>query len=302
VSVKKIFSNKDTVLITVILVVCAVAGNLFLDNINRGNTTISVNECANIQQSFFQDIGKFCKTSEKPARQYGWPLIVKKTEAYGSRTATSHQYSIASARSGSHISLNSLLLMLFGAALYAVLKPRVSTILIRGRPQESPIISTSDFFNEPGLTSIYRGDFSGYKLNLLTNKTGRVMLNVSLHRNTNFHLLAFGARAKTSLPLSSGNSHGLQEIVLEGDFPSHFQIYCKPGYQNQTLQILEPVTMQYLATFCKSYDLEIFNDVLYVTKAQGAEDEADSTTIVEDTKKLLEYHGKKFDRLNRQNI
>ncbi len=55
--------------------------------------------------------------------------------------------------------------------------------------------------------------------------------------------------------------------------------------------------MQYLAEFCKSYQFEIFEDTVYVSKGVNAVDSSDSTTLVQDTKKLITYHGKLFDGL-----
>jgi hypothetical protein len=280
--------------LALITVTAALIGGLVLDNVYRGKTTATVDTCPKLSVLFYSD--PKCKSTQVTASQHGWPFIVKKIGNFGDGNGVVFQNGFELSRDG-QLSINTALAMFVGVVVYLTL---LKNLIYRWQPsiyRDAPIISSSDFLSEPGLTSLYKGTFSGKKLNLLTNSTGRVMLNVDLGKNSHVHLLAFGAKAESSVFRESIASRGLQEIVLEGDFPEYFKIYCTPGQQIHTLQVLEPVTMAYLVDFCKSYDLEIYKDVLYVAKAQGAEDSDDTTTVVEDTKKLLEYHGVKLMRL-----
>jgi hypothetical protein len=293
---RRVFRNADYFPIIGILLFSTLVSSFALDRVYRGESTIITNSCNGLGFTQIFTNKESCANVERKAELRGWPIIVNKTEINSRKPQVRWQNSIALQRDV-YLTANMLLLTTLSIAGYVLVRPKLSLKLSKGQKGTYPIISASDFLSESGLVSMHQESFDGYKLNLLTNRSGRVMLNITLPKNTKLHLLAFGKLGETSLAYTQNISSDLQKIVLEGDFPSYFNIYCTKGRQNEVLRILEPVTMQYLAKFCKSYELELYNEVLYVSKAEDAQDSSDNTTLVQDTKHLLSYHGKRLLRM-----
>lgn len=157
--------------------------------------------------------------------------------------------------------------------------------------KDFPILSSSDMLAANNLTSMHQDTFGDFPYNFLTNSAGKIMLVVTLPRDSGLHIMAIGAASLGSLgPLSLQNNPFLEQMVLEGDFPENFQIYCTPGKQIELLQLLDPATMADLVDYCRSYQFELYRDTLYVAQAEEASDENDETTLFEDTKNLLQKH------------
>ena len=64
-------------------------------------------------------------------------------------------------------------------------------------------------------------------------------------------------------------------------------LYCSPEKEVELRQLLDPANMARLVDFCKSYDLEIFYDTLYICQAEGARDAGDQTTMVKDLEDFI---------------
>lgn len=295
----KIFKKAELPIVALICVCCALFSAVTLDRVYRGQTESIVNGCTTFDKRL-TNIGPCQRTALTD--DYGWPLVSRRvdTNPNTKKTRTFHQNSIELARNSSvYLTYNAAILSVLVIVIYAVYLRFVKHHLRDGQDagSESPIISSYYLLGNGGLVSLGQGEQDGHKYNLLSNSSGRVMMHVTLNANSKIHLVAVGHLSKSELPFTESLEHSLRKIVLEGDFPSYFKVYCTPGKENEVLQILEPVTMQYLADFCKSYQFEIFHDTLYVAKAEGALDKSDSTTLVADVFKLLKYHGDRFGRL-----
>ncbi len=165
---------------------------------------------------------------------------------------------------------------------------------------DEPIISAADMLADYGLQQLDKGHMAGYPYLLLTNKSNRVMLHITLPEVSELHLVAVGAKSRQSSPIARLiRGHFLEPVGLEGDFPKDFYLYCTPGHQTEIRQVFEPVTMAYVMEFCRSYRIELFQDTFYIAQADQTEDQRDTTTMVEDAKHLLERHGDLLARLSR---
>jgi hypothetical protein len=61
--------------------------------------------------------------------------------------------------------------------------------------------------------------------------------------------------------------------------------------------LFTPDIMALFVDFCRSYDLELFHDTLYITKAKDAIDTDDQTTLVTDVTTFLQKTGPSLQRL-----
>ena len=65
----------------------------------------------------------------------------------------------------------------------------------------------------------------------------------------------------SSIPMPIG---GGQQLQLEGDFNSHFTLYCPRGYERDALYIFTPDLMALLIDESGDFDVEIVDDMLFV--------------------------------------
>ena len=167
-----------------------------------------------------------------------------------------------------------------------------------GNDEDEPIISSADLLGATGLQSMATGMMGDYLYNLMTNDVGRVMMMITLNRNTYIHIVAIGSHSglQSSLKLGSARQW-LEPVSLEGDFPDHFEMYCSKGAQVQTRQVFGPETMAKFVDFCKSYNFELFNESVYISVAENADDPDDDTSMVADITNFLEHNRKVFERL-----
>ena len=293
----KILKRSDVFPLISVVITCAIVSVFTFDKVYRGQADYTTNECSQFLQTQTSRFG-LCDDNKNSYNDYGWPISTKSVEIVsGSSKPHIIRRNYIEIDEGIYLSYNVIILILAGAGACLLYLKYIKSKLDAGLNDNLPIISSYDLLSEGDVHSINNGEIAGYKYNLLFNKAGRTMMNVSLRHNSKIHLVALGVKSDGSLPFTENLNSRLSELTLEGDFPSYFKVFCTPGKENEVLQILEPVTMQYLAEFCKSYQLEIFMDTVYVSKGVNAVDSFDSTTLIQDTKELMTYHGKLFDRL-----
>lgn len=164
---------------------------------------------------------------------------------------------------------------------------------------DEPVVAAVDLLNGDNLLPLHEGTIAGYDYTLLSNTVGRVMLVVSLPHISRVHFVAIGAKSNLDPIIAKQiENHFLEPVVLEGDFPKDFKLYCTPGHQMEIRQIFEPVTMAYVMEFCRSYRLELFRDTFYISQGNGTSEQKDSTTLMEDAQHLLTLHGDLIKRLD----
>ncbi len=294
-----------------ILIVCLIFSDAVLDQIHHGQQTVSLYRCS-LTTLFVGNTSNTCSTSTYNVRLRGWPFIAHKQYQSTSNSYDNFETDVDSLelhRDGNtEISLNAVLLSILILGVYIIFKryqPNIDKYVPDSEETASlidgPLISSSDMLNETGLISVNKGQMVGYNYNILANQQDRVMLFISLHGSTHLHLIAIGDQSKLSLPLTEKVSNNfLTQVSLEGDFPDYFHLYCSPDRQIELREILEPVTMAFLVDFCRTYDLEIFQDSLYVSKASSTNNETGQDTLVTDSEKLLTHIGNLLDRLVRE--
>jgi len=178
-------------------------------------------------------------------------------------------------------------------ALYRVLMGQLSA-----KRNDEPILVGEGMLGAGGLTSMTRGKLEGYSYNLMTNDSGRVIMLVQLPQNTWTHIVAYGDKSGLgSLAKDKLKSKWLQPVVLEGNFPNYFHMYASKGSEVSLREVFAPDVMADFIDFCREHDFEIFHDMLYVSKAEHANDAADSTTMVQDVKTFLRKNSTELARL-----
>lgn len=296
------FKSTEKSLVISLLVVVLFVGQFSLDQIPRKtvDTSISSTRC-----SFVDQRCSVVSSGLIPVTYKGWPVETTKTYPSGTGTSTTeHLYSIP--LSGSiYISPNSVLLALIILAAYILIKriqPRyVSSIanITETSAIDYPLISSSNMLNEGGLASINRGTMEGFDYNIMTNDVGRVMILIKLHGNTMMHVVVIGENSQLDIPLTEKiGSNLLKKAELEGDFPDYFKLYCTPGKEVELRQIFAPDSMQVLVNLCQSFDIEIYDETLYLSAAAKSESQ-ESATLSEGAMALIKTAGGGLDRVCR---
>jgi len=75
------------------------------------------------------------------------------------------------------------------------------------------------------------------------------------------HLVLDAKSNGSSIPMPIA---GGQALSLEGDFDSHFSLYCPAGYERDALYIFTPDLMALLIDESGAFDVEIVDDMLFV--------------------------------------
>ncbi|MEO6761086.1 MAG: hypothetical protein ABI220_01755 [Candidatus Saccharimonadales bacterium] len=164
---------------------------------------------------------------------------------------------------------------------------------------DGPIISGLGMLGANGLESVNVGDIAGFQYNLLTNDLDRVMVLVQLGHNSSSHMLAYGDKSLLDEEVKMTiKNRFLEPAVLEGDFPDYFKMYCNPGLQIVLRELFTPDVMANFVDFCRSYDFELFGEVVYFSRAGDAVDADDQTTLVSDVTVFLQKNGDLLKRIN----
>lgn len=99
---------------------------------------------------------------------------------------------------------------------------------------------------------------------------GTVMYKVELPFNTQGHLVGISNKNHPSLQASKDyiKSNGLDEVVLEGDFPNYFTLFAPADQGVHARYIFDPAAMEFVVDFCANHDWEIVYDELYFTVSE----------------------------------
>lgn len=119
----------------------------------------------------------------------------------------------------------------------------------RGRP-----IEWCDYENRYGNSASHHTQFGGWIRIGLRRPLPHIVLRATQR----------GARvlSTASVPDSS------QRLSLEGDFDSHFALYCPSGYERDALYLFTPDVMARAVDEAGGWDIEIVDDVLLLTRSR----------------------------------
>lgn len=163
---------------------------------------------------------------------------------------------------------------------------------------EGPIIGSGSLLSSGNLSSMNKGVIEGFTYNAIVGSNGRLIVFIELHHNTNVHLVAVGAKSGLMLfEQGIGLTRHLKKIELEGNFSQSFSMYCRPGNENELLQVFDPADMAYFVDFCRAYDFELYKDSIYITKAEKAKDKEDTTPLMADVEAFLKRNHRMLKRL-----
>lgn len=195
--------------------------------------------------------------------------------------------------------LDNAVYIVFGIFFAYLLIEYIYNRAYTSRRVDGPIISSGLLVEGyQGTQSVASGTRQGYDYNILVNTKGHLVLFVQLPRNTAFHMLAIGSKSSVSkLAIEALPDDQLRPISLEGNFPQYFRVYCTPKKEVALLQVLAPDTMAHLADFCRSYNVELYNDSLYISWAAGSYDASDQTTLIEDAFTFIDENKRLLARL-----
>ena len=164
-------------------------------------------------------------------------------------------------------------------------------------PSDGPILASAGLMGARDLQSLAKGTMAGFEYNLLTNDSGRVMYYVQLGHNSWSHIIAYGDKSVVAGMGALAASGQLEPVTLEGNFPDHFHMVCNPGAQTTVREVFTPDVMANFIDFCRSYDFELYHDMLYVSRAQNAIDRGDITSLTTDVADFLQRNVTELKRL-----
>lgn len=108
-------------------------------------------------------------------------------------------------------------------------------------------------------------------------KAGSMIYMLELPYSTTGHVI--GISKKSILDRffleSFLEAHGMEEIVLEGDYPNQFSIYASPGQQVISRYILDPAAMEFTVDYCTNHFWEIVGDEMYFATVDGLDSDED---------------------------
>ena len=260
----------------------ALIGTVALDNIPRGVGVVREKTCPQSKDSRGDDK---CVPFMNEGEQFGWPLRTRyslresgvKYGLYENKPDFFDKSILNSANSFFAIAVLSLILVV--ANYRGLLRPK--------RYYDAPVLSANGFFEGGKLVPLNKGTIGGNPYAFMTNASGKVILHITLAKKSALHMAVFGTKSRS---MADGllPSKFLAEVTLEGDFPKDFNLYATPHMQIELLTLLDPATMAYLSDFCKTYEIELFLDSLYISVNENVEDTGDTTTMVVDAEKLLQ--------------
>ena len=178
-----------------------------------------------------------------------------------------------------------VLLVLVAVVVHRVRKRRAVNA------QDGPLLASEEMLGARGLASMNRGTMAGFDYNLLTNNSGRVMYFIELGHNSWSHIIAYGDKSAMADTTSSlMRNKWLEPASLEGDFPDYFHMFCNPEAQTTLREVFAPDVMAQFVDFCRAYDFELFHDTLYLSRAEAAVDEGDTTSLTTDITDFLNHN------------
>jgi len=164
---------------------------------------------------------------------------------------------------------------------------------------DSLVLAPADAANSVGLQTMAAGKLDDdYVYFLSTNEAGKVMMSITIDHHTAMHIVAIGSKSGVGSRLEYPASRKwLEPVSLEGNFPDDFRMYCSKGKQMEVRQVFGPETMVQFADLCRAYNFELFDNKMYISVAENAEDPADSTTMVTDITNFVSHNRPVFDHL-----
>lgn len=119
---------------------------------------------------------------------------------------------------------------------------------------------------------------------------GQIVMKIDLPVKSNVHILGFSSNDSTfkSLLGNTNLENSLTKVVLEGNFPDYFNLYCDKGSDVEIREVLDPTAMQFLLDFCTKMDWELFENTLYFVEARSSSGPGNNMTTVETSEDFVQ--------------
>lgn len=111
----------------------------------------------------------------------------------------------------------------------------------------------------------------------------RIWLQPDINLPDDTHIVLDGSRNKSKLIKAKFPK---QKVILEGDFPEYFDLYCQENQQIIALQIISPDIMAYIVDNLVSVDIEILGDHVAIISKKGAKNEQTLRANIELAKQI----------------
>lgn len=108
--------------------------------------------------------------------------------------------------------------------------------------------------------------------------SGKVIMRVTLPTASLVHFAGFSLEDEGFRTLlgSTGIDTFMASVSLEGDFPDYFRLYCSKGHEIELREVLDPTRMEFLVSFCKNLNWELFENTLYFSEAHSSTSDNDN--------------------------
>jgi hypothetical protein len=114
-----------------------------------------------------------------------------------------------------------------------------------------------------------------------------LIYKVDLPFNTVSHLIGLNKAANLDrLEIAAFlKAHGMEKIILEGDFKDYFDIYANKNEQVLVREVLHPRAMAYVVDYCRSHFWEISGSELYFVIRSHDKDE---NSVIDESQQFIE--------------
>ena len=195
-----------------------------------------------------------------------------------------------------------VVIAVIGYAVYRISVNGMTTFWAARSLEDTPVIAADGLLESNSLLNAAEGKIVGYDYILLTNGLDRVMLVVTLPRNTGLHVIAIGDKSRgLDTDIRRETHRWLEPVSLEGNFPDRFEMYVNKDRQVEVRELFEPDVMMNFYELCRTYDFELFHESVYFSVAFGAHDSSDTTVLVTDAESFLKENATFFNGLPQPN-
>lgn len=97
----------------------------------------------------------------------------------------------------------------------------------------------------------------------------QILIKFDLPVKSQVHIAGFSLQDSVFKNLlgNTNINYIMTNVVLEGDFPDYFKIYCQKDKEVEVREVLDPSTMEYLVDFCNQLNWELFENNLYFVQS-----------------------------------
>lgn len=141
--------------------------------------------------------------------------------------------------------------------------------------------------NNARLMPVRHGKVAGMHFTAMASTHGVSFYQIELPFSAKVHLVSIPNRDSVAQLDPTGKDSLMEPLVLEGDHPSSFTMYCRKGQQMQARYVMDPKAMAFTMDFCTSHNWEIINNMLYFVQ-RGGRAAGDSTRMFDDIERFVD--------------